>query len=75
MKNPWITSDGSTSMPGFFHGGLESGEPLRARGLRRLALDEGDARVSLRDEVLGHLARGVEIVDAHARDVFARACR
>ena len=60
-------------MAGFFHGGLEAGEALRARGLRGLALDEGDARVALRDQVRGHFARGVEVVDAHAGDVFARA--
>ena len=60
-------------MPAFFHRGFEAGETLRARRLRRLSLDEGDARMSMRDEVQGHLARRVEVVDAHARHVFARA--
>ena len=73
MKKPCTTSAGSTVEAAFVHRGLEAREALGAGGLGRLALDEGDARMALRNQVQGHLARGVEVVDAHARNVFARA--
>ena len=59
----------STARPAASMRGLEAFETLRAGGLVRMALDEADAGVAQRDQVLGHLAGGAEIVDAHAGHV------
>jgi hypothetical protein len=40
-----------------------------------MALDVADTRVAERDQVLGDLLAGAEVVDAHAGDVLLEARR
>src|SRR5690606_42005899 len=54
---------------------LETLVAPRAGGLVGMALDVADAGMAQRHQVLGDLAAGAEVVDAHVRQVVAEARR